>query len=142
MWPSPARRPSLNDVIATSEGSHLIAYAFESKELTFQLYHPTNGVIQFHIPTDTVHGRTVPSDPKRSRCRLDLVDLGKALAIVEGRYAPPTDIKRFLKHARDRTTIAYGRRASEYGYLLLLKGQYPLLACLVADPAKIEWTTE
>ena len=99
-------------------------------------------VIAVEVPTDTVHGRSIPSDPKRSNCRIDLVDLEEKLAIHDGRYHPPTSPAQFLDHARSRLTLAYGRRTSEYPWLLRLQGQYPLLACLVHDPAEIRWTFE
>ena len=142
MKTSPSRPLKLGDLVAGSENSQLIGYSFENKSLGLQLFHATAGLVHFQIPTDTVHGRSVPTDRRRATCRIDLIDLGKTLSVVEGRYAPPTDLARFLRHAQTRTTLAYGRRASEYRWLLLVKGDYPLLACLVGDLTEIEWTTE
>jgi hypothetical protein len=139
---NPARTLRLNELVATSDRSQLIGYSFESKQLRLQIFHPTAGLVHLQIPTDTVHGRTVPTDPRRSACRIDLVDLGKTLSVVEERYSPPTNLDRFPQHAQTRTTLAYGRRASEYGWLLLVRGEYPLLACLVGDLSDIALTAE
>jgi hypothetical protein len=134
---------SLDAIAAGSSGSLLISYAFESKELRFQIFHESVGkLVVFEVPTDTVHGRSIPPDPSRSICRIDLIELGEKLAIRDGRYHPPDSSAQFLDHARSRLTLAYGRRSSEYRWLLRLQGQYPLLACLVHDPAEIRWTFE
>ncbi len=142
MSPISSRHLLLSDLVASSEKSQLISYSFESKSLKFQLYHATAGLIHFHIPTDTVHGRTVPSDPRRSTCRIDLHDLEQSLLIQGGRYMPPTEPGQFLNHAKIRMTLAYGRRASEHRWLLVLNGEYPLLACLVGDLNAIEWIND
>ena len=142
MKSAPSHRLQLTDLITGSENSRLIGYTFESKTLRLQVFHPTAGLVSFQIPTDTVHGRSVPTDRRRASCRIELINLSKTLTVVEGRYAPPTDLNQFLRHAQTRTTLAYGRRASEYRWLMLLRGEYPLLACLIGDLAEIEWTTE
>lgn len=131
------------DLIARSRGSRLISYVFESKELRFQLFHEGEGhLLSVALPTDTVHGRTVASDPARSTCRIELIDLAQYLPVLDGRYAPPPDPGLFVEHARTRLTLAYGRRTSDCRWLLGLRGKYPLLACLVNDPAEIRWTVE
>jgi hypothetical protein len=134
---------SLDALISGSPGSLLISYSFESKELRFQIFHEGEGrLLIFEVPTDSVHGRSITPDPKRSTCRIELVELGEKLAVRDGRYHPPTSTAQFLDHARGRLTLAYGRRATEYPWLLRLQGQYPLLACLVHDPGDIRWTVE
>ena len=134
---------SLDQIVAGSAGSQLISYVFEGKELRFQLFHEgEGGLLIFELTTDTVHGRSISPDPKRSLCRIELVDLPERLTVQNGRYLPAGSTAQFLEHARDRLTLAYGRRASEYRWLLRLQGQYPLLACLVHDPAEIRWTAE
>jgi hypothetical protein len=133
----------LEALIAGSSGSLLISYSFESKELRFQLFHEGEGkLLVFEVPTDSVHGRSISPDPRRSTCRIELVDLAETLTIRDGRYHPPGQPAVFLDHARSRLTLAYGRLASDYPWLLRLQGQYPLLVCLVHDPADIRWIAE
>jgi len=133
----------LDDLIARSGGSQLISYTFESKELRFQLFHGGEAkLLVFQLPTDTVHGRTIAPDPRRSTCRLELIDLATKLDVRDGRYIPPADPALFLEHARDRVILAYGRRASEARWLLSLQGGYVLLACLINDPGDVQWTEE
>jgi len=132
---------SLDSLIAGSADSQLISYSFESKELRFQLFHKAAaGLLTFFVPTDTVYGRTVSADPKRSVCRLALFDLARDMPVKAGRYLPPEETQRIFDHARDRLTLAYGRRASEYRWLFALKGDITLLACLVVDLNDIRWT--
>jgi hypothetical protein len=134
---------SLDALISGSSGSLLISYSFESKELRFQLFHAgEEKLLIFEVPTDSVHGRSISPDPRRSSCRIELVELGEKLEILDGRYHPRGSTAQFLEDARSRLTLAYGRRASEYRWLLRLQGKYPLLACLVHDPADIRWTAE
>ncbi len=141
MWPSPSNRIRLDELIAGSAGSQLISYAFENKELKFQLFHEgTQSLLAFSAATDTVHGRTVSHDPTRALCRIELVDLESKLFLRDGRYLPPTEPEQFLDHAQGRVTLAYGRRGSEVRWLVRLQGQYPLLAFLVRDLADLHWT--
>jgi hypothetical protein len=131
---------SLDSLIAGSRESQLISYSFENKELRFQLFHRGEaGLLTFFAPTDTVYGRTVSADPKRSVCRLAVFDLARDIPVRAGRYIPPEDTQRIFDHARDRLTLAYGRRASEYRWLFALKGELTLLACLVPDLSDIRW---
>jgi hypothetical protein len=132
---------SLDSLIAGSPESQLISYSFESKERRFQLFHSaTAGLLTFFVPTDTVYGRTVSADPKRSVCRIALFDLARDLPIKAGRYTPPEATQKLFDHARDRLTLAYGRRASDCRWLLSLKNDITLLACLVLDLTDIRWT--
>lgn len=134
---------TLDEVIARSVGARLISYTFESKELRFQLYLEGDGhLLAVAVRTDTVHGRSVSADPERSRCRIEVLELARYLPTLRGRYAPAPDVERFVDLARDRLTLALGRRASEFRHLLLLRGQYPLLACLVAERGDIRWSVE
>jgi len=132
----------LEELFATSSGSQLVSYRFESKSLKFQLLHARVGLLGFVVPTDTVHGRTVRDEPRRPLCRVEIIDLRQSLFIRDGRYLAPTEPDQFRDHARNRTTLAYGRRASEHRWLLSIKGEYPLLVCLVRDLADIEWTID
>jgi hypothetical protein len=134
---------TLDEVIARSAGARLISYTFENKELRFQLYLEGDGhLLAVAVPTDTVHGRTVAAESERSTCRMEVYELSRYLPTLRGRYVPPPDVSLFVDHARERLTLAYGRRTEEYRYLLLLKGKYPLLACLVGDQAEIRWSVE
>ena len=143
MWPTPSHRIRLDELIAGSAGSQLISYAFENKELKFQLFHEgTSSLMAFAAATDTVHGRTVSHDPRRATCRIELVDLETRLFIQDGRYLPSTEPHQFRDHARDRIALAYGRRASEFRWLIRLQGEYPLLAFLVRDLADLHWTID
>jgi hypothetical protein len=142
MWPTPGRQSTLDTLIQDSPGSQLISYVFESKELCFQLFHPTLGFIHIRVVSDTVHGRSVPSDPKRAICRVELIELSRHLKVSNTRYVAPVDDRLLDQQARSRIHLAYGRRASEHPYLLLLKGEYPLLACLVKDRSEIVWTND
>jgi hypothetical protein len=132
---------SLDSLIAGSPESQLISYSFESKELRFQLFHSAaSGLLTFFVPTDTVYGRTVSADPKRSVCRIALFDLARDLPIKSGRYTPPEATQKLFDHARDRLTLAYGRRATDCRWLFSLKNDITLLACLVQDLPDIRWT--
>ncbi len=71
-----------------------------------------------------------------------MFDLARYVPALDGRYVPPPDQSLFLSHARDRLSLAYGRRVTDCRYLLLLRGKYPLLACLVRDLAEIRWSVE
>lgn len=134
---------TLDDVIARSEGARLISYAFESKTLNFQLYLEGDGhLLAVSVPTDTVHGRTVTADPERSKCRIEVFDVARYLPALGGRYVPAPDPAVFVDHARDRLTLALGRRTTDCRYLLSLRGKYPLLACLVRDLSEIRWSVE
>jgi hypothetical protein len=134
---------TLDRLIARSHGSQLLSYTFESKELRFLIFHDAEeGIFEFHVPTDTVHGRTVSADPRRSTCRVELIDLQERLAVESGRYLAPGDTNTMLDQARDRIGMAYGRRTSQWRWLLLIKGEIPLLACLVRDLADIRWSHE
>jgi hypothetical protein len=134
---------TLDELIARSSGARLISYAFESKELRFQLFLEKRGqLVAVVVPTDTVHGRTVPVEPDRATCRIELFDLARYVPVLRGRYAPPPDLDLFVGHARDRISLCYGRRADEFRHLLLLRGKYPLLACLVRDLGDIRWSVE
>ncbi len=134
---------TLDELIARSAGARLISYTFESKELRFQLYLEGDGqLLAVAVPTDTVHGRTVSTSPERSTCKIELFDLARYLPSLGGRYVPAPDPALFVDHARDRLTLAFGRRTSEFRYLLNLRGKYPLLACLVGDLADIRWSVE
>jgi hypothetical protein len=134
---------TLDEVIARSAGARLISYTFESKELRFQLYLEGEGkLLAVAVPTDTVHGRTVSANPERTTCRIELFDLGRYLPTLGGRYVPAPDPSLFVAHAQDRLTLAYGRRVTEFRYLLNLRGKYPLLACLVGNLADIRWSIE
>jgi hypothetical protein len=134
---------TLDEVIARSSGARLISYTFESKELRFQLYLERDGtLLSMAVPADTVHGRTISPDGGRSNCRLEVFDLSRYLPTHNGRYVPPPDSALFLDHARDRLSLAYGRRITDCRHLLVLRGRYPLLACLVRDLAEIRWSVE
>jgi hypothetical protein len=134
---------TLDELLARSSGAKLISYTFESKELRFQLYLEGEGqLVAVALPTDTVHGRTIDPASERTTCRIDLLDLSRYVPTLDGRYVPPPDPKRFLDHARDRLTLAYGRRVTDCGYLLTLRGKYPLLASLVRDLSEIRWSVE
>jgi hypothetical protein len=132
---------SLDSLIAGSGESQLISYSFESKELRFQLFHTGEaGLLTFFVPTDTVYGRTVSADPKRSVCRMAVFDLARDMPLKAGRYTPPDATQKLFDHARDRLTLAYGRRSSDCRWLFSLKSEITLLACLVQDLAEIRWT--
>jgi hypothetical protein len=134
---------SLDEVIARSAGARLISYTFESKELRFQLYLEAEGhLLAVALPTDTVHGRTVAPDKERSTCKIEVFDLSRYLPTLQGRYVPPPDPNLFVDHAHDRLSLAYGRRITDCRHLLLLRGKYPLLACLVRDLSEIRWSVE
>ena len=134
---------SFDEVIARSAGARLISYTFEDKELRFQLYLEGDGqLLAVSVPTDTVHGRTVSADPERSKCKIEVFDVARYFPTLGGRYAPAHDPALFLDHARDRLTLALGRRTADCRYLLTLRGKYPLLACLVRDLAEIRWSVE
>jgi hypothetical protein len=111
------------------ENSQLLAYVFESKQLRFQLYHMKSArLYSFSAPTDTVHGRTVSSTITRSTCSIRLVDL--------------EDAKLLLNDAKERITLAYGRRRDDYRWLVNLQGEYTLLSFLVGDLSEIRWEVE
>jgi hypothetical protein len=134
---------TLDEVIARSAGARLISYTFESKELRFQLYLETEGkLLAVALPTDTVHGRTVDPSGGRATCRIELFDLCRYVPTLEGRYVPPPDPNLFLDHARDRLSLAYGRRVTDCRHMILLRGKYPLLAFLVRDLSEIRWSVE
>jgi hypothetical protein len=134
---------TLDEVIVRSAVARLISYTFESKELRFQLYLESEGkLLALALPTDTVHGRTVDPAGDRATCRIEVFDLSRYVPTLQGRYVPPPDQALFLEHARDRLSLAYGRRVTDCSYLLLLRGKYPLLACLVRDLSEIRWSVE
>jgi hypothetical protein len=125
------------------ENSQLLAYVFESKQLRFQLFHMKSvRLYSFAVPTDTVHGRTVSTTPARSLCSIRLSELERRLDIRHNRYFPPEDPKLLLNDARERITLAYGRRRDEYRWLVNLQGEYPLLSFLVGDLSEIRWEVE
>jgi hypothetical protein len=128
------------DIARMIEDSRLVSYTFENKLLRFQLFHPeTSRLYTFTTPTDTVHGRTITSETSRSSCKIRLIDLKQRLRINHDRYFPPADSPSLLRDARERVTLAYGRRSVEHRWLLNLEGEYPLLSCLLLDTAMIAW---
>jgi hypothetical protein len=136
----PAR---LEEFFGRLESSQLISYVFENKELRFQLYHPGTGrLVSFFVPTDTIQGRSISSDVRRSTGSISLIELVRRLEIRHDRYIPPSEYKLLLADAADRVMLAYGRRVMDCQWLLSLRGEYPLLSCLVRDPAEIRWTVE
>jgi hypothetical protein len=133
----------LEEFLGRVENSQLLSYVFEDKELRFQIYHPgTKRLVSFFVPTDTVHGRSIVSDARRSTGSIALIELIRRLDIRHDRYFPPTETRLLLADAADRVMLAYGRRCSDCRWLLSLKGEYPLLSCLVRDPDEIRWTVE
>jgi hypothetical protein len=135
--------PRLEEFIGRVKNSQLIGYVFENKELRFQLYHSgTERLVSFFVPTDTVQGRSVATDVKRSTGSIALIELGQRLAIRHDRYIPPTETRLLLADAADRVMLAYGRRFTDCRWLLSLRGDYPLLSCLVREPEEIRWTVE
>jgi hypothetical protein len=125
------------------ENSLLISYVFENKQLRFQLFHlDSSRLYSFSMPSDTVHGRSVSGDRLRSTCSIRLIDLRKRLETRYDRYFPPADSRQILCDARDRVTLAYGRRCVEHRWLINLQGDYPLLTCLVRELDEIEWEVE
>jgi hypothetical protein len=135
--------PRLEEFIGRLESSQLISYVFENKELRFQLYHPGSGrLVSFFVPTDTIQGRSISSDVRRSTGSIALIELVRRLEIRHDRYFPPTETRLLLADAADRVMLAYGRRVMECRWLLSLRGEYPLLSCLVRDPAEIRWIVE
>ncbi len=134
---------TLDEVIARAAGARLISYTFESKELRIQLYLEGDGkLLAVALPTDTVHGRTVDPTGERATCRIEVFDLARYVPTLEGRYVPPPDPALFVDHARDRLSLCYGRRTADCRHLLLLRGKYPLLACLVRDLSEIRWSVD
>jgi hypothetical protein len=135
--------PRLEEFLVRVENSQLISYVFENKELRFQLYHPgTRRLVSVFVPTDTVHGRSITADVERSTGSIALIELVRRLDIRHDRYIPPTERRLLLADAADRVMLAYGRRIADCRWLLSLRGEYPLLSCLVRDPAEIRWTLE
>jgi hypothetical protein len=135
--------PRLEDFLCRLESAQLISYVFENKELRFQLYHPGTGrLVWFFVPTDTIQGRSISSDVRRSTGSITLIELVRRLEIRHDRYFPPTESRLLLADAADRVMLAYGRRVMDCHWLLSLRGEYPLLSCLVRDLAEIRWTVE
>jgi hypothetical protein len=131
------------EIAAFLERSQLVHYRFENKQLYFQLFHEGSArLYTFHVTTDTVHGRSIVAESSRSDCSMLLIDLGQRLEVKHGRYFPPTDSKQILQDARDRVTLAYGRRSNEHRWLLNLEGEYPLLSFLVQNLDEIQWEIE
>src|SRR6478735_120004 len=97
---------TLDELIARSAGARLISYTFENKELRFQLYLEGAGqLLAVAVPTDTVHGRTVPTDRDRAACKIEVLDVPRYLPTLGGRYAPAHDPALFIDHSRDRLTL-------------------------------------
>ncbi len=139
----PFFRDNLDSLITSSEGSQLISYQFGDKQLEFQLFHAgRQALINFAVPTDTVHGRTVQGRGSPAICTLELIPLQSRLLVRRDRYMPPTDSQTILKDAQERVSLAYGRRADEHRYLLTLSGEITLLCCLVKNPSDITWTLD
>ena len=131
----------LEDFIGLVEDSQLISYVFEDRELRFQLFHPGTGrLVSFFIPTDTVQGRSISTDPRRSTGSIALIELARRLDIRHDRYLPPAETRLLLADAADRVMLAYGRRVADCRWLLSFRGEYPLLSCLVRDPEETRWT--
>ena len=136
-------RERFEDLARRIAKSQLISYSFEDKRLRFQLFHPgSSRLVSFELRTDTLHARSISAEPRRLDCSIELIELGRRLDIRHDRYFPPTEAKLLLIDARDRVTLAYGRRCTEYHWLLNLQGEYPLLSCLVYDLEEIRWEVE
>lgn len=131
------------DLARRIASTQLLSYTFENKQLRFQLYHDDSArLYTFALPTDTVHGRTVSPSPDRSLCSIRIVDLDRRLDIRHDRYFPPSDAKLLITDARERVSLAYGRRCGEYRWLVNLQAEYALLSFLVRDLAEIRWEVE
>ncbi len=121
----------------------LLSYTFESKALRFQLFHAgSSRIYSFNLPTDTVHGRTLVREASQAACAIERIALDRRLDIRHERYFPPADSKLLLADARDRVMLAYGRRCSEYRWLVNIRGEYPLLSFLARDLGEIGWDEE
>src|SRR4051794_39625843 len=68
----------LVELLGRVEHSQLITYVFEDKELRFQLYLPETGrLVTFFVPTDTVQGRSISADARRSTGSISLIELAR-----------------------------------------------------------------
>lgn len=133
----------LDELINQSEGSQLISYTFEERGVRFQLFHEGFAVLLSVVArTDTVYGRSVPTDSKRARCRIVLTDLESRLFIKDGRYIPSIETEVAVAESRAHLNLAYGRRASETRWMFTLRGEYDLLCFLLRDLADLQWVAD
>jgi hypothetical protein len=136
-------RVRLDELIATSENSQLISYAFENRSVRFQLYHEgLAALLTVEARTDTVYGRSIPLDERRARCRIAIADLADLLFIQDGHYIPSTETEVALSESDRHLNLAYGRKTEDARWILWLKGRYDLLCFLLRDLADLQWTLD
>lgn len=132
---------TLEEIIARSGDSKLLGYTFASGLLEIQLEHDElDQILTLRIPTDFVYGGTLSKDDDIFlNCRIELIRLADVLTVENGFYVPKSDFGGFMWEVKNGVSLAYGRKAPEFKYLLSAIGYTRLISCLIPDLASVEW---
>jgi hypothetical protein len=65
------------------------------------------------------------------------VNLNEVLETSHDYYVPNSNFGAMMKEVRSGTSLAYGKKCSQFKWLLSITGYSRLLSCLVEDPDRI-----
>lgn len=148
---------TIQEIAAVSGDSTLLAWKFEKGvlQITLELY-DDDVEVTIYIPTDIVLAEkqlhkhesrdaqewVVVEFEQTPFVFLELTELPKHLASCHGYFVPHIDFGQMMREVRYGHSLAYGRRANEFPWLLMVRGRSPIVACLVADLGAIRWEFE
>ena len=133
---------TFQEIVAMSGDSTVMSCKFEKGilEIALELYEDDD-VVTIYIPTEII--RVDETDflkaSRRRGCLMELKEIQEHLASCHGYCVPSSDFGRMMREVRSGLFLAYGRKASEFPWLLSVRQNLPLIACLVADVGAIQW---
>lgn len=151
------RARTIQEIVAVSGDSTLLSWKFEKGilEVTLELY-DDDVQVAIYIPTGIVLAEkqlqkhksragqewVVVEVEKPPSVYLELTELPKHLASCHGYFVPHSDFGQMMREVRHGLSLAYGRKTSEFPWMLMVRGGAPIVACLVADLSAIRWVFE
>jgi len=128
---------TFDEMLLVEGDLELTSYTYSDGILNLVIEHYYyDEIIELYIKTDAV----TTSSFEINVCHLELIELEEALYLDDkGFFVPPSDPSLLMEDVMNSYHLAYGKKASEYKFLLSLKGYTNLISCLLRskDDVKI-----